>query len=250
MKIFRIIQFSFYSLMCLLCSCYYGKDVEDYDLPGSVEERPDGVYNPQDSMPDKVIPVCSYGAFREGTVWQTECRSFYSPDVEYEFSKIEGNTIVGNRTCMNLWHETANEGKKLIAYLFAEEDRIFFILPYDTAHRYLFYDFGIIPGEKADIVPFEDCSRNDWQELRFYQKLDYSYEFDNCGHCYTMLKMTTCYEHYEGDPDPQIRTQEWIKGIGSTRGLLMNCEWAYFTGNVRKELIFVTVDGEILYRKY
>ena len=185
--------------------------------------------------------------FREGTVWVTEYTSLYDPDIEYEIMSIEGEEQVGERLCMNLWRGTSGGGKQLYAYLYTEGEKVFFIRPEDTTQSYLFYDFGMESGQKVAVVPFVKDIQNYWEEEHFYQRSDESYELQNCGYTYTVMNMKECHDQYEGDTDPWVSTHKWIKGIGSTNGLLRNCGWGDMAGAPSGLLTNVIVDGETIY---
>ena len=185
-------------------------------------------------------------AFKQGSVWTENSRSFYEPDtIVYTYS-IDGELNIKGRSCMKLWETVAVPGRgtstKLYTYLFTEGDKVFFVPVSNTDTCCLLYDFDLEVGDTVHVVDLELLqSHPDYYEERGWVNVE-TKQITNSGHTYTQYKIAS-------DEDPSGDYGYWIKGIGNIDSMVANVSNIGAVGVAARGIV-VSVDGEIVYRKY
>lgn len=183
-------------------------------------------------------------AFKEGTEWRTQFRKKGSSNYETEVVTIEGECLVGGRTCMKVWRSVGKEPKSLYAYFYKEGEKIFWIPADGSVEGHLLYDFGLEPDETFRAYNYI-AYQNQWYQtnepLHYWYRNNGSHIIDYCG-----KKRLYEIDEYLFDSDhpyycwPQKIT--WIRGIGSRTGLFRNCATETL-GEDLSTLSSVIVDG-------
>jgi len=191
------------------------------------------------TIPAVVLAGNDVNAFVEGSVWVTEYSSFYSSEIVTETMSIEGDCLINNRNCMELWRSVNGSEKKLYAYLYTDADKVYFMRKEDTTQSFLFYDFGLEADEQAVVMRIDSNMASD--DFHYYQTCSTSHEINTSGVPLEVMEMSEHNTMYEGNVD-----HEWIKGVGSTDGILNN-SMKDVVGGMSAKLTQVIVDGVTIY---
>lgn len=159
-------------------------------------------------------PLYGQDVLTDGAEWFYDLRFFFSHDLGYHRCFIEGDTLIGDKSCLIYVQEEWNcNGRPKRNYLFKEEEKIFF---YDgDAGRFkLLYDFSL---EIGDTMLLET-----WQHLNndtFYIRVDSITTFDMNSVDLRQFHITYGYVEHDGTiifTDDFFKDATIIEGIGST----------------------------------
>lgn len=189
--------------------------------------------------------------FRQGTIWEETIW----PDEPWPIGisltyEIDGIKEIDGKTAMVLWCTKKNdpETKHQISYLLCDGEKVLFTD--ETAKQWwILYDFGLGADEVLGVAsPYE--SRHIYIGLHDVIRLNTISLTSSTGNyeAFRVLDKENYDWRVEGNHTHRISdfdSGEWIKGIGSTNGLLQN----YFYGMVGggHTLDRVISDGEVVY---
>ena len=102
-----------------------------------------------------LYPVLSFSqninAFQDGTQWIEEESYFYDGDTTVTTYSIDGEIVIGDRSCFNLYRSDNGGGKWLYMYLYTEGEKVYAIPTDNTSVSLLLYDFGIAANDTVQI---------------------------------------------------------------------------------------------------
>lgn len=114
-----------------------------------------------------IIPARAYNTsevFQEGTHWHVNASAFaFNPDGSVdkviswpEIEVLEGKANILGQECFMLWRycDSSSE-KQLIAYIYADNEKVYFANPVNPEAWNLLYDFNIVEG---DTFAYKDYS--------------------------------------------------------------------------------------------
>lgn len=183
--------------------------------------------------------------FRQGTEWTTTYEYIpMGPDnveYSYRYHKIDGTVTLGTDDWMLLLQKIDNEEYKDYGALRVENGKVYFITAEElTAAKAggeiapsLLYDFSLEIGQTVNVVA-ETCSSD--VEL-VVKKLSSIVNGTSSFETMVVLPVSSNSETF---------TDEWIKGIGSLAGLLVNVS-DYRPSDSGSYLSEVKADGTVVY---
>lgn len=187
--------------------------------------------------------------FKEGTEWTVaylENIDGFSEPVSTEVSyKIEGTGYFNGFDLSVLWIKNPGEDYKPYAAISCTGDKVIYYSPEDIVnlkngddfYPRLLYDFDLQYGEELAInQPVNSGSKN--------VKVVSISSIESCDRVFPTGTIQSTDRLNVGTYSPN----EWIFGIGSTRGLLENGS-EITSGNKWSRLVKVTSDGETVYYK-
>jgi hypothetical protein len=190
----------------------------------------------------------SDGRFEPGMVWETTLFTTSDPphDIHLKYY-IDGETVVNDRQVQQLWRQDTDDPEsapQLATVIYQEEGRVWFHAKRNSDLWQLLYDFNLSEGEMVEVgtVPY-DYGISDNPQIFNRQLKCLKRETDDDGLVYLTMQ-----ELHEGDESENIAEDElnvWIKGIGSTSGVLWN--YGNSLDGVRSRLNAATLGSVTLY---
>lgn len=170
-----------------------------------------------------VANVSATDYFEEGTVWEVAYdgqTSHIPEEFVYEFY-LEGDTVIGGLSCLKMWRQSLsdNSGKELVTCIYKEGEKIYLFPHKGSEEKALLYDFSLQPNQSTSVAFLYD----EWEQ----NESKYNYEVE-CNQLSTIsigklkLEAMDITEYPEGIESKIGSQSRWIKGIGSTRGVLDN----------------------------
>lgn len=181
--------------------------------------------------------------FQPGGVWYLQDR-----DWKYQEQRlaVKGDTTLCGHECHQVWRSTNGGTETLIANIFTEGDKVYFVKS-DKVH--LMYDFGLQPGDTTHVDLLNDELFEDNAE-RYVKCLD-RYTVTNNGHSFEVMKMGEYYynpEEYYSD-DNSFSELTWIVGVGTFSGPFRN--FSFDVVDIRfPKLLEAKLGDEVLYDAY
>lgn len=183
--------------------------------------------------------------FRKGTEWIMQTTSIAPdgiPHTSMTTKSIKGDTVVDNRECLVLQDYIYD------VVLHVDGDKIWWYndkCP-QMPKWHLLYDFGLNPGDRATVVSYIQEHNSFTPE--FFEAWTFEEECVDLTPCKGnkgITLMLLC--EYKKDFPEWPADADWLKGIGSTRGVLMNAavDVDSDSGSV---LVQVISNGEVVYQ--
>lgn len=167
----------------------------------------------------------SDGRFEQGMVWETTLftTSGLPHDIHLKYY-IDGETVVDGRQVQQLWRQNLDDPEsapQLSTVIYQEEGRVWFHAKRNSDLWQLLYDFNLSEGETMEVgtVPY-NYEVSDNPQIFNRQLKCLKRETDKEGLVY--LTMQELHEGYESENIVEDELNIWIKGIGSTSGVLWN----------------------------
>ena len=159
-------------------------------------------------------PLSAQDVLTDGAEWLYDLRFFFSHDLGYHRCFIDGDTLLGDKSCLIYVQEEWNcNGRPRRNYLFKEEEKVFFF-DSDLERFKLLYDFSL---EQGDTMLLET-----WQHLNndtFYIRVDSITSFSRNSVDLRQFHITYGYVEYDGTiifTDDFFEDATILEGIGST----------------------------------
>lgn len=160
--------------------------------------------------------------FTVGTSWKTELWNMEpDPKIYIQIVSLDGTETIDGYTSMKMYSEYENDAtsRKLVAYIRTNGDKVFFMNPETkTKAWYLMYDFGLKAGEGCYVYSCE-CTNAEGEPLRSYVM------YTGTNTTESGLTAMELKEYYDETCDEYLGSEKWLKGLASTRGVLLNCSF-------------------------
>lgn len=161
--------------------------------------------------------------FKEGTSWKTErWNSEFDPKIHIQIVSLDGTETIDGYASMKMYSEYENDAtsRKLVAYIRTDGDKVFFMNPETKSKAwYLMYDFGLKAGEGCYVYSCE-FTNAEGEPLRSYVM------YTGTNTTESGLTAMEVKEYYDETCDEYLGSEKWLKGLASTRGVLLNSSFA------------------------
>ena len=177
--------------------------------------------------------------FVPGTKWTTEFQSIPWHEVSYQTVWLEGGANVFGSRCM-LMHIKENDGKESIRYVKVEEGKIYYHAEVEGEWE-LMYDFELKVGDRCYLgYPHWNWTDSQTKHHRYIENTGYS-EIEGIP----VMNVISLYQSSESKELIKDGEGSWLLGIGSTDGVLQNCNYG-MVGGIRT-LVKVESNGTVVY---
>lgn len=160
--------------------------------------------------------------FTVGTSWKTELWNMEpDPKIYIQIVSLDGTETIDGYTSMKMYSEYENDAtsRKLVAYIRTNGDKVFFMNPETkTKAWYLMYDFGLKAGEGCYVYSCEVMNA-EGEPRRSYVM------YTGTNTTESGLTAMELKEYYDETCDEYLGSEKWLKGLASTRGVLLNCSF-------------------------
>ena len=157
--------------------------------------------------------------FKEGTSWKTErWNSEFDPKIHIQIVSLDGTETIDGYASMKMYSEYENDAtsRKLVAYIRTDGDKVFFMNPETKSKAwYLMYDFGLKAGEGCYVYSCE-FTNAEGEPLRSYVM------YTGTNTTESGLTAMEVKEYWDETCDEYLGSEKWLKGLASTRGVLLN----------------------------
>lgn len=161
--------------------------------------------------------------FKEGTSWKTERWNMeFDPKIHIQIVSLDGTETIDGYASMKMYSEYENDAtsRKLVAYIRTDGDKVFFMNPETKSKAwYLMYDFGLKAGEGCYVYSCE-FTNAEGEPLRSYVM------YTGTNTTESGLTAMEVKEYCDETCNEYFGSEKWLKGLASSRGVLLNSSFA------------------------
>lgn len=192
-----------------------------------------------------LLPIAANCAsyFKDGMKWVVEYYGTQQPNGVFSQKtySLEGDSIINDIKALKMYvsSDDLDSGKELVSIIHEEDDKVLFWDSY-TQNWYLMYDFNLEEGEGCDAYDPKSCKSGSTPTSSYIKCSAFQ---DDVFNRLSALDV----EEYKSIGDNFLLGQGlWIKGIGSSKGVLENIGFDYDGGN--SILAEASYCGDIIYK--